>query len=167
MQKIRRFENLSQLEPMGLEDKFSLTEFTDESPESPSPSPSQLCSDPIQDKIDTKHTAVDLLELLKATFQSSSFDFRAENLLLDFFRERIGEANVESDCDRLLTEAKDWVDGLAHDMFLGWEVEKNRQAYIRDMEKGGRWSKLDAEREEVALEVFASLMDEILLDLFS
>ena len=52
-------------------------------------------------------------------------------------------------------------------MFLGWEVVKNRQAYIRDTEKGGRWSKLDAEREEVALEVFASLMDEILLDLFS
>ncbi|GFZ06990.1 hypothetical protein Acr_18g0011600 [Actinidia rufa] len=116
MQKIRRFENLSQLEPMGLEDKFSLTEFTDESPESPSPS--QLCSDPIQDKIDTKHTAIGLTD-------------------------------------------------SPHDMFLGWEVEKNRQAYIRDMEKGGRWSKLDAEREEVALEVFASLMDEILLDLFS
>ena len=158
MQKIRRFENLSQLEPMDLEDKFSAPE---------SPSPSQLCSDPIQDKINTKHVAVDLLELIKATFQPSSFDFRAENLLLDFFRERICEANVESDYDWLLNEAKDWVDRPAHDMFLGWEVVKNRQAYIRDMEKGGRWSKLDAEREEVALEVFASLMDEILLDLFS
>ena len=179
MQRIRRLENLAQLQPVDLENQFSLPEiFTDESSESPSPS--KLCSDPIQDtipsdakekKIGTKRTALDLLEFIKATFPSGSFESKSENLLLDLFRERICEAKDESDYDQPLNEAKDWVDGPTHDMFLGWEVEKNRQAYIRDMEKGGMWSKLDEEREEVALEVevevFASLVDEVLVDLFS
>ncbi|XP_057510971.1 uncharacterized protein LOC130793346 [Actinidia eriantha] len=179
MQKIRRLENLAQLQPVELENQFSLPEiFSDESPDTPSPS--KLCSDPIQDnipsdgkekEIDTKRTALDLLELIKATFPSGSFESKSENLLLDLFREKICEANDESDYDQLLSEAKDWVDGPAQDMFLGWEVERNRQAYIRDMEKGGMWSKVDEEREEVALEVevevFASLVDEVLVDLFS
>ncbi|PSS11449.1 Testis-expressed sequence 10 protein [Actinidia chinensis var. chinensis] len=181
MQKIRRLENLAQLQPVDLENQFSLPEiFTDESTESPSPSSSKLCSNPIQDnipsdarekEIDTKRTALDLLELIKATFPSGSFESKSENLLLDLFSERICEANEESDYDQLLNEAKDWVDVPTHDMFLGWEVERNRQAYIRDMEKGGMWSKLDEEREEMALEVevevFASLVNEVLVDLFS
>ncbi|GFY96577.1 hypothetical protein Acr_11g0008830 [Actinidia rufa] len=96
MQKIRRLENLAQLQPVDLENQFSLPEiFTDESTESPSPL--KLCSNPIQDnipsdakekEIDAKRTALDLLELIKATFPSGSFETKSENLLLDLFRER-------------------------------------------------------------------------------
>ncbi|GFZ01253.1 hypothetical protein Acr_14g0008880 [Actinidia rufa] len=145
MQKIRRLERISlNFNQWTSKTSFSLPEiFTDESTESPSPL--KLCSNPIQDnipsdakekEIDAKRTALDLLELIKATFPSGSFETKSENLLLDLFRERICEANNESDYDQLLNEAKDWVDGPAHDTFLGWEVERNRQAYIRGYGKG-------------------------------
>ena len=116
-----------------------------------------------------EHKALDLLDLIKATMiPSSSFKFTADNLLLDFFREEITD---KFNHDQLINVAKGWVNGSPHEMFLGWEMQQNREVYIRDMENGGRWSNLDEHKEEVALEleaeVFASLVNELFLDVFS
>uniref|UniRef100_A0A5B7BX22 DUF4378 domain-containing protein n=1 Tax=Davidia involucrata TaxID=16924 RepID=A0A5B7BX22_DAVIN len=172
MQKIRRFESLAQLEPVDLEKRMALSELSDESLESPL----QTCSvsiqgslmfDKEQEENETEQKAKELLKLMKATIPSSNhLNFNAYTLLLDFFRERItNEFNYE-----LLSVAKDWMNGHPSELLMEWEVQRNRQAYIRDMEKGGRWRKLDEDIEEVVMEleveVFASLMNELLLDLF-
>lgn len=175
MQKLRRFESLTQLEPVDLEKRIALSDFDRESVGSPL----QPCLLPIQEnnisdeeeednKTETK--AVELLEEMKAKAPSVSFKFNAENLFLDFFREGIIEGNAYDSCE-LLDVAKDWINGKPQELFLGWEVQRNRQAYIRDMEKGGMWGKLEEDKEEVALEleadIFTSLVNGLFLDLFN
>ncbi|KAA8521969.1 hypothetical protein F0562_012717 [Nyssa sinensis] len=181
MRKIRRFESLAQLEPVDLEKRMALSEFSDESHESPL----QRCSVSIQGSVmfdvkeeeenDTEQKSQELLKLMKETLIIPSYhlDFKADTtLFLDFFRERIIEAGSnEFNYDQLLHVAKDWMNGHASELLLGWEVQRNRQAYIIDMEKAGRWRKLDEDNEEVVMqlevEVFAALMNELLLDFFS
>ncbi|KAI7987980.1 hypothetical protein LOK49_LG13G01289 [Camellia lanceoleosa] len=182
MDKIQQFENLGQqldLEPVDLEKQFSSSEFEDEFPEPPSP----CLSDSIQEEEnEAEHKALDLLKLIKFTIPSSSFKFMADDLLLDFLRERITEAQshtktVMGDDEKLESELlnviEDWVTGQPQEMLVEWEVQKNRQAYMREMEKGGKWSKMDEDehKDEVAMEleieVFDSLVNELLLDLFS
>ncbi|CAL5359990.1 unnamed protein product [Camellia sinensis] len=182
MDKIHQFENLGQqldLEPLDLEKQFSSSEFEDESREPASP----CLSDSIQDEEnEVEHKALDLLELIKFTIPSSSFKFMADDLLLDFLRERITEAQshtmtVMGDDEKLESELlnviDDWVTGQPQEMLVEWEVQKNRQAYMREMEKGGKWSKMDEDehKDEVAMEleieVFDSLVNELLLDLIS
>ncbi|KAA8522340.1 hypothetical protein F0562_013299 [Nyssa sinensis] len=176
MQKIRRFESLTQLEPVDLEELIALSESSDE------PLELQLCSVSIQGSIvldkedeeenETEKYALELLKLMKA----DSLEFNADTLLLDFFRERITEADAlaggEKFNNELLNIGKDWMSGQSTlTQLLEWEVQRNRQAYVRDMEKAGRWGKLDDEKEEVVMEleveVLASLINELLLDLFS
>ncbi|CAL5437281.1 unnamed protein product [Camellia sinensis] len=182
MDKIQQFENLGQqldLEPVNLDKQFSSSEFEDESPEPDSP----CRSDSIQEEEnEAEHKALDLLELIKFTIPSSSFKFMADDLLLDFLRERITEAQshtmtVMGDDEKLESELlnviEDWVTGQPQEMLVEWDVQKNRQAYMREMEKGGKWSKMeeDEHKDEVAMEleieVFDSLVNELLLDLFS
>lgn len=176
MQKLRRFESLSQLEPVDLEKRIALSDFDRESVGSTL----QTCLLPIlennisdeeeEEDNETETKAVELLEEMKAKTPSVSFKFKAENLFLDFFREGIIEENAY-DSYELLDVAKDWINGKPQELFLGWEVQRNRQAYIRDMEKGGMWGKLEEDKEEVALEleadIFTSLVNHLFLDLFN
>lgn len=167
MHKIRRFESLATLEPIDLEKRIALSESDHESVESIL----QPCSFSLQEEeTEAERKAEALLLQMKLAAPSFSFKFKGvENLLLDFFRERLTEGN-EYDHE-LLEVVNDWMDGEPRDLVKGWEVQKNRQAYIRDMEKGGMWSKYDdEEKQEVGLEleedVFSSLLNELCLDLF-
>ncbi|KAL0324356.1 UNVERIFIED_CONTAM: hypothetical protein Scaly_2402700 [Sesamum calycinum] len=98
---------------------------------------------------------------------------KTNRLLLDFFKERTTNQNSDkrSSVDKeLLQEAEDWINGREpRGLFLAWEVERNRQIYLKDMEKGGEWKALDQENQEVAFEleseVFAALLHELLLDI--
>lgn len=104
-----------------------------------------------------------LLHQTKASMPSYPLKLKADNLLLDFFRERIASGFHEG----LIEEAEDWINGKPRGSFMEWRVQKNRECYIRDMEKGGEWKALDQETEEVAVEleneVFDALLNEVLL----
>lgn len=99
---------------------------------------------------------------------------KVDNLLFDFFRERVMEeskAKVVFNQKEALREAEDWVNGETRQLLLGWEVKEARNnAYvIKDMEKGGKWIKLDDENQEICFELefhlLDSLVQELLLDL--
>lgn len=92
--------------------------------------------------------------------------------MLDFFKEMIAGDQYSSFHEELVKIAQEWINGRKpFDLFMEWEVEKNRQAYVKDMEKGGEWKTLGEENEEVVLvlgdEVFDSLMNEMLVDIMS
>lgn len=89
--------------------------------------------------------------------------------MLDFFREMIANDHQH---EELVEIAQEWIDGRKPlELFMEWEVEKNRQAYVKDLEKGGEWKGLDEENEEVVLELgnemFDALMNEMVMDVMS
>ncbi|XP_022754071.1 uncharacterized protein LOC111302409 [Durio zibethinus] len=186
MQKIRRFESLSQLEPVDLEKRIALAELEDESLESHR---EVLCLVSVnnngnmsdyQDKEEKDREANEkLLKLLKSKIPSDSFKFMADNLLLDFFRERL---TVENNAKRLadmgleefgldlLKVAEDWVNGNPQELVLGWKLQESRKANVKEMERNENWRNFNEEKEKmgsaVEHEVFISLVDELLTDLF-
>lgn len=117
------------------------------------------------DDVITEHNAVELLKKMKTTMPSVSFKFNPDNLLIDIFRETNTFDKVALDV------ARDWINGQPREVLLGWEVQKSREAYIKNMEKGGKWRDLDEDKKEVALEledeVFTDLVNEFILDLFT
>nr|XP_027084259.1 uncharacterized protein LOC113706536 isoform X1 [Coffea arabica] len=184
MKKINRFERLTQLEPVNLQKRIALSESDQESNESPQrhSSESVFILDSEEEENQASDKPFKLLQLVKATIPSISQHFKADhdNLLLDFFKEGMEEDSsshehakvltrrVKLD-DELLKVANSWIMGQPRELFLECDVQKNREAYIRDMERGWTWRKLNEEKQEVALEleveVFASLMIELLNDL--
>ncbi|KAM7531235.1 hypothetical protein LguiB_034645 [Lonicera macranthoides] len=100
---------------------------------------------------------------MNTTMPSVSFKFNPNNLLIDFFRETNTFDSVALDV------ARDWVSGQPRELLLGWEVQKSREAYIKNMEKGGKWRDLDEDKREVVLElgdeVLTDLVNEFILDL--
>ena len=186
MQKIRRLESLAQLEPVDLEKQIALSELEDESLQSPK---EVLCSVSVnnndnmsddQDKQEKdREEREKLLKQLQSKSPSDRFKFKADNLLLDFFRERLMvEDNAKRLVDMGLEElgldlfkvAEDWVNGNPQELVLGWEVREGRKAYVKEMERNENWRNFNEEKEEVGsaveLEVFISLVDELLIDLF-
>ncbi|KAL0329718.1 UNVERIFIED_CONTAM: hypothetical protein Sradi_4958500 [Sesamum radiatum] len=184
MKKIQRFECLAKLEPTNLAKRFAPKQDSDNE-SSGSPVPHSFA--PINDKFTSdieeeqykdlengaERKALELLHQMQATLQSYTLKLKTNRLLLDFFKERTTNQNSDkrSSVDKeLLQEAEDWINGREpRGLFLAWEVERNRQIYLKDMEKGGEWKALDQENQEVAFEleseVFAALLHELLLDI--
>ncbi|XP_021299433.1 uncharacterized protein LOC110428082 [Herrania umbratica] len=184
MQKIRRFENLAQLTSVDLEKRIALSELEDESLESTkepclvSVDNNGNISDEVKQEKDKEGNGK-LLMLLKAKIPSDSSKFKADNLLLDFFRERMVEDNnakkhakmgLEEFALDLLKVAEAWVNGNPQELLLGWEVQDGRKAYVKEMERNENWRNFYVEKEkvgsEVELEIFSLLVDELLTDLF-
>ncbi|CDP09814.1 unnamed protein product [Coffea canephora] len=173
MKKTNRFERLTQLEPVNLQKRIALSESDQESNESPQrhSSESVFILDSEEEENQASDKPFKLLQLVKATIPSISQHFKADhdNLLLDFFKEGMEEDSSSHEHAKLLKVANSWIMGQPRELFLEWDVQKNREAYIRDMERGWTWRKLNEEKQEVALEleveVFASLMIELLNDL--
>ncbi|KAI7744662.1 hypothetical protein M8C21_029112 [Ambrosia artemisiifolia] len=160
--KTRVSDRIPQLEPVKLEDRIaqsvlesSTTPFLDFAQE--------------ENQIDKK--AMALLLLLKSTVPSHpllKYD-AVESLLLDFLIESTREENV-SDYD-MLQRAKNWMDGQEQeDISINWQCENNRQTYLREIEKGVKWSNYDHQGEkvnvglEVECEIFASLVNDVLTE---
>lgn len=184
MEKIQRYGCLAQLEPVNLLAKrFALMPDSDnESTGSPLPhSSASIAISSIEKQEDdgenqAEQRALDLHNQFVDTLQSYGLKIKADKLLLDFFREKIVGQNLHSQRhsldEELLEEAENWINGRKpRELFLGWEVPRNRQAYIKDIEKAGEWKSLDQEIQEVAskleAEVFAALLNELLLDISS
>lgn len=115
--------------------------------------------------------ASEFLDILKCTVSppnNNNIKPNTEKLLLDFFK--LGYLESEK-MEELVAIAKDWVTGKTtnNEQVLDWKVKKNREMYIRDMEKSGEWRRRNKEKEEVGLEmevdIFASLISELLDDL--
>ncbi|KAL1828402.1 hypothetical protein ACET3Z_006814 [Daucus carota] len=162
----RRLESLSKLEPVALEKRIALADCENESVGSPLLSIHEnLVSDNDEDYTNSGKKSEELLEQMKARTPSMSLRLNSDdNLFLDFFIEATCEDNNVSDCE-LLDMAKDWMNGEPQEVLLGWEVQKNREVYIREMEKGGMWGKLDEDRQEVALELEAEIFTSLVNDL--
>ncbi|KAF5478339.1 hypothetical protein F2P56_004905 [Juglans regia] len=182
---IRQFECLAQLEPVDLEKRIALSAGLNH--EAPHESLVQTCSmSTLENNTfdnQTEKKAEELLDLINTRRSVNGAKFKADNLLSDFFWERI-EENINASAStstrgivngfesELLKVAEDWLSGgNPLELLLGWEVEDGREVYVRDMEKGGKWRILVEEKEEsgleVEFEVWISLLDELVLDLFS
>lgn len=173
LQNIRRFESVTELEPVDLEKRIALMELDSnlmrESPVRPSMSIHRLH----KEKTTAERRAQNLLKLMKAETQCEGSDFNTDALLLDFFREGIMERKGNPDAEEMDQElvrvAEEWMNGRHRDLLPGWEMQKSRKAYIKDMEERGRWRKPEEEREEVAAEVerevLTMMLDEMLSEL--
>ncbi|KAJ4835653.1 hypothetical protein Tsubulata_021700 [Turnera subulata] len=177
MHKIRRFENLTQLEPVDLEKRIAMAELDDESLESPSMATHNGSENDLHeievDNASEKGVEEKLLKLFKETIPSNEYGltFKADSLLLDLFRERNvvhNERIIVVEDHKEIEMVQDWLKGHPQELFLGWEVKDKRHVYIKDMEKDGKWRNLDEDKEEVALEIefeiFTSLVNEFLVD---
>ncbi|KAL5554874.1 hypothetical protein UlMin_037110 [Ulmus minor] len=167
LQKIRRFENLSKLEPVDLEKRIAMSELEEEVESIHNSVRFDAKRRDEEEGEGSKEKARELVKLI-----NNMANFHADNLLFDFFREAIMEetrANSVFNQREALEKAENWVSGKPCEVFLGWEVKERRKAYVRDMERGGRWNKFDEEKEEIGLDledgVWNILMKELLLDL--
>ncbi|KAL0448085.1 UNVERIFIED_CONTAM: hypothetical protein Slati_1936400 [Sesamum latifolium] len=184
MKKIQKFE-CTQLEPVKLVERFVLPPDSDNESTGSPPIDEKSTSEIKQEQQDdeegqAERKALDLLQQMKDTLPSYGLKIKADKLLLNFFRERITDQNVRSQRqwggysfeEELLEEAENWINGRkTSELFLAWEVPRNRGVYVKDMEKGGEWRSLSQENREVAMEleaeVFAALLSEMLLDISS
>ena len=113
---------------------------------------------------ESEEKARELVKVIKS--KSGCLVSKADNnLMFDFFKENKAINEKEA-----LKVMEGWVNGETREVFLGWEVREGRKAYLKDMEKGGKWVKLDDEiEEEIGLDLEAkiwdSLVQELLLDL--
>ncbi|MCD7446592.1 hypothetical protein HAX54_010784 [Datura stramonium] len=178
MKKIKRFECLTELEPLKLDNRIGSSEPEGESPLTNS---SETEVDEVEGKEENKQTveirALDLVQELKASMPSYSLKLKAEKILFDFFKDKILNAYEHSTevtkgdvfKNKLLELAKDWINGKPIDVLLDWKVQENRMAYIRAIESRGEWKNIESEKQEVILElevdIFASLMNELLIDI--
>ncbi|KAL7160201.1 hypothetical protein ABFS83_01G077700 [Erythranthe nasuta] len=175
MKKIQRFECLAKLEPVDLATRFALqSDDSDNESTSSFTTEDKSMSDieeqeEEKDENEAEYNALKLLHQMPPNCDNLKLINNAEKLLLDFFRERIGSGQCNSLEEELLEEAQNWTnDKMPRGVFLEWGVQKNRQAYVDDMEKCGEWKTLDEENGDVALElegeVFDGLLNEVLLE---
>ncbi|KAL1547581.1 hypothetical protein AAHA92_15921 [Salvia divinorum] len=177
LKKIQRFECLAKLEPLDLTRQFESQPESDNESSTSQDEEEEEVEEYDDEKEDDE--ALELLDQVKTIMPSYGLKFKADKLMLDFFRERIAS---DQGCTSLETQllshsalveiARDWMDG--HDplgLFMEWEVEKNRQAYVKDMEHGGEWKRLDQEYREVVLELEIeacdALLNEVLLEIMN
>ncbi|KAF3448482.1 hypothetical protein FNV43_RR09195 [Rhamnella rubrinervis] len=159
--KIRRFENLqAQTEPVDLEKRMAIMSELEDDNET-------VSSRHNDDEEGSEEKARELVQLVfKTITPSNKLAFmKSENLLFDFFRERMmaGVVVVE-----VMKVAEDWINGKQQEVLIGWEVKEGRYGYVKDMEKGGGWRNLDDEIHQLILELevelWNSLLDQLLLD---
>lgn len=123
------------------------------------------------DEVESEEKARELVQLVfKTTSPTNKLVYmKSENLLFDFFRERIMEVGLVVKVQEVVLKlAEDWINGKQQEVLMGWEVKERRDGYVKDMEKGGRWRNLDDEihqlGSELEAELWNSLLNELLLD---
>jgi len=110
-----------------------------------------------------------LLHIVKAT--SSSVQNCGDNLdivLLEFFKEElIGNRNQKRNNEgfelEIMKIAEDWINESfekAYDI-----VHVNKDAYIKEMDKRGGWSRFDEEQDEMVMEIEAAILHSLIDDI--
>lgn len=160
MQKIRRFENLAQVEPVDLEKRITMSEADD--------------GDELGNRTEEKAGELVKQLIMKTRSSSMGLHTKADKLVVDLFRERSVENSEENVVmEEVLKVVEKWVNEESQELLTSWEVENGRKVYVNDMDNKycGNWMKLDEQEKEVGLEleveVWNSLFNEFLLDLIS
>ena len=180
MEKIRRFESLTKLDPVNLDNWMSIDENISSREDDDNDNDDDDDLEGIRETNmnfeeeihEVEEKAWKLLSHVKETGLECCSDNM--NLLFDFFRDELGASTCESTEQRidveLLNKAKAWING-EDSLRAEWELGHKREVYVRDMDREGRWSKFEVEQNELASgiesEVLDLLVDELLLDLIS
>ncbi|XP_057780685.1 uncharacterized protein LOC130999199 [Salvia miltiorrhiza] len=93
-----------------------------------------------------------------------------EDVMLDFFIDEVSRNGKlhddEFECE-ILRVARSWVGGEMGESYE-WEVEEERESFVKDMERGFCWNKFEEERQEMCEDlevgVFNCLLDDLLAD---
>ncbi|CAL0318321.1 unnamed protein product [Lupinus luteus] len=116
-----------------------------------------------------KERAKKLLHYLKATYSMQICkEYYLDTLLLDFFmeelsarRNKIGN-DEEFECE-ILRKAEEWLNGS-----FAYDIEHaNKDTYIKDMDKKGRWSRFEEGKEELAFEIETAILHTLIADLLN
>uniref|UniRef100_A0A803PRH0 Uncharacterized protein n=1 Tax=Cannabis sativa TaxID=3483 RepID=A0A803PRH0_CANSA len=148
--KIRRLENLTQLEPVDLEKRIiAMSDIKDDYDRVKIKKSSD---DEIEDQ-----KARELVTKLTKSIGTTTWSTATEKLMFEFFRERMAEerASTKGFAEAMAVKsAVDWTVGApTREVLVGWEVKEGRKAYTRDMERNGKWRNLDEEMGEIDLEL--------------
>ncbi|PON79359.1 hypothetical protein PanWU01x14_010940 [Parasponia andersonii] len=63
----------------------------------------------------------------------------------------------------MVSLARAWLSG-EQKAALGWGFEANRDFYIKEMHKEGKWSQFEVEQEELALEIEAGMLGQLIVE---
>ncbi|KAK7330649.1 hypothetical protein VNO77_24847 [Canavalia gladiata] len=179
MQKRHHFESVASLEPVVLDKRFAWSEQEN----APLAHSIRQCSVlvPVMrtgngNSSNMRHKKMeenveDLVNFFKRSIRSNCLIMKAENLMFDYLEQSI-EENEEIDNSNKLQICKvgeDWIHGEGEEVYLGWEEERGRWLYIREMEKFGEWKYCTQETQQLVLhlqnDLFADLVNELVLDL--
>lgn len=154
MQKLHRFEILAKVNPLNLDEWMSSTDDSSSFKEE-------------KEGYDVEERAMELLSNVKVMCSIWSCKSHVEQLLLDFFTEELTENMSRQSIDEkreneMIKRAKAWMKEENRSA-IGGGMEVNREGCVREMEKRGKWEKLEEEQEELALEIESDLLD-ILVD---
>lgn len=182
MEKIRRFESLTKLDFVNLDNWMSIdenissgedddNEEDDDDPEGIRETNMNFEGEEEEEIHEVEEGAWKLLNHVKETGLECCSDNM--DLLFDFFRDELATRTYENIKQRidveLLKKAKAWING-EDSLRVEWELDK-REVYVRDMDREGGWSKFEEEQQELALGiengVLDLLVDDLLLDLIS
>ncbi|KAL9385511.1 hypothetical protein Peur_022521 [Populus x canadensis] len=182
MEKIRRFESLTKLDFVNLDNWMSIdenissgedddNEEDDDDPEGIRETNMNFEGEEEEEIHEVEEGAWKLLNHVKETGLECCSDNM--DLLFDFFRDELATRTYENIKQRidveLLKKAKAWING-EDSLRVEWELDK-REVYVRDMDREGGWSKFEEEQQELALGiengVLDLLLDDLLLDLIS
>jgi hypothetical protein len=188
MEKIRRFESLTKLDFVSLDNWMSIdenissgedddNEEDDDDPEGIRETNMNFEGEEEEEEEEEEIHEVEerawkLLNHVKETGLECCSDNM--DLLFDFFRDELATRTYENSKQsidvELLKKAKAWING-EDSLRVEWELEHKREVYVRDMDREGRWSKFEEEQQELALGiengVLDLLVDDLLLDLIS
>ncbi|KAL1543482.1 hypothetical protein AAHA92_20449 [Salvia divinorum] len=90
-----------------------------------------------------------------------------DEALLDFFVDELsrnGRLNDDEFDSELLRIAKSWMRGELEESYE-WEVEEERDSFVKEMERGFCWTKFEEERQELCEEVEVGVLNCLLDDL--
>ncbi|KAK4751705.1 hypothetical protein SAY87_020503 [Trapa incisa] len=140
------------------------------------------CEEDEEPSFSLEDKATGLLNKVRAFASENGISFKCneERLLLDFFRSELPEGirfrfdigSGDEDYGELVRRAESWVRGDGHSgSNYQWGIDGKKDAYLRDMEKGGTWSKFEEDQRRMVVEmesgVWSLLLDELLGDIFA
>ncbi|KAL9678148.1 hypothetical protein QQ045_015987 [Rhodiola kirilowii] len=154
IQRLGRFETLAKMEPVDLDKMLAVALSDIEDKDS---------NDTIIDiKAEVAQNMLDLVKLRIHAPSETNPTFCVDNLLLDFFMDSFQEQSA----DHQLTEAAEsYLTGKVKKMVFDWKVEKARNIYIQDMERGRTWKHVDDQRVELGMEIEEGIWNSLVNDL--
>ncbi|TKY70902.1 hypothetical protein E2542_SST07196 [Spatholobus suberectus] len=180
IKKSRRFNHVASLKLVDIEKKVSWSELQKDEPiynHPIKPCPviisitSKQNGNNNQFRDNVEENALDLLTHVKNSIPSLCLRIEVENLLFDFFKQSIWEnIDIGNSMKRHLCKvAEDWIRGQHQEQYVSSQIQKEREIYVKEMDKCGNWRTSDEEIQGLAMELedefSISLVNELVVDL--